>query len=264
MKTSTLLLGLSAAVAIFSLGAAWISERTASHELRKAHQESRVALQALQAGLSASESRLAHTVAMLAARDEELNAMKSRLAGLEQAAAEARRAAEAITPAPYPVRTYLGSDFIGFAWVKPANIVRDARTGRVTFDPVLVLDENFRRAVSGPGSESAPQREIIRYETVNYTCYPSPIWFVPPVYCPVPPKNESAAPPTAPTRPPDGGSPWMPAAQTAPRYTPSLSPLITTGTTIQRPIVSPARTVPPRAGAFVPSIRQTQIPSTVR
>jgi hypothetical protein len=250
--------------ALFTLGMALIIERAANQSLRLAQQENRITQETLLARLVTSETKQAHTAALLATRDEELTAMKSRVLRLEESAAEARRAAEAVSPGPYPVRAYLGSDFLGFAWVKPTNVVRDARTGRVTFDPVLVLDESFRRAVTGPASGSAQEREVIRYETVNYTYYPAPVWFVPPVYCPVPPKNEPASPPAAPTRPPVGGSPWMPVAQTAPRYAPSSPNAMAAAAVIQRPIASTTRTVPPRPSAFVPSIRQTQTPSTVR
>jgi len=85
------------------------------------------------ATLTAEKTGISDKLAALEHREKEL---RDRVDSLEEAT-------EA-PPRPYRVRTFVGRENIGEAWMVPVNVTRDTQSGRYLFEPVLVIDESAR------------------------------------------------------------------------------------------------------------------------
>jgi type II secretory pathway pseudopilin PulG len=119
-----------------------------------------------------AETRLALDAAVTEhqATTDRLTSLESTAAGLESELKEVKasaKAAEETLPRPYRVRTFLGKDSLGEAWMIPQNIKRDPASGRYVFEPVLLLDESNRNRFTVHHTNFV-QTEIL---TTDYTPY---------------------------------------------------------------------------------------------
>jgi hypothetical protein len=120
--------------------------------------------------------------------------------------------ADAQQPRPYQAPAYLGNQYLGLAWVVPRNISKNPKTGRLTFEPVLILDPRVKEAFAAPVATAAQDQEPPNYTVYNYN-HPWP-WFV---WTPLvqastnkPPRFPPAPSPGLPPRSPPVNSPWLP------------------------------------------------------
>lgn len=133
--------------------------------------------------------------------------------------AEPVPAAPIQAPKPFKVDTYLGRDSLGEAWLIPRNFTQDPETGRVSYQPVLVLDEKLKEKFTVYVQQTNYVETPVP-TTVNYNYTPPQTYYYP-VYYQVgrnranrPP--DRPRPPTGPIAPPivravgngSGGSPW--------------------------------------------------------
>src|SRR5437879_1378999 len=79
------------------------------------------------------------------------------------------------TPRPVRVRTFLGNRYVGMSWLAPSGISKDPKTGAVTYEPVLVLDETVKQSLV-VYETNVVEREVARSTTVNYN-YPWPGYY---------------------------------------------------------------------------------------
>ena len=79
------------------------------------------------------------------------------------------------TPRPVRVRTFLGNRYVGMSWLAPSGISKDPKTGAVTYEPVLVLDETVKQSLV-VYKTNVVEREVARSTTVNYN-YPWPGYY---------------------------------------------------------------------------------------
>jgi len=77
------------------------------------------------------------------------------------------------TPRPVRVRTFLGNRYVGMSWLAPSGISKNPKTGAVTYEPVLVLDETVKQSLV-VYETNVVEREVARSTTVNYN-YPWPL-----------------------------------------------------------------------------------------
>ncbi len=79
------------------------------------------------------------------------------------------------TPRPVKVRTFLDNRYVGMSWLAPSGISKDPKTGAVTYEPVLVLDETVKQSLV-VYKTNVVEREVARSTTVNYN-YPWPGYY---------------------------------------------------------------------------------------
>ena len=79
------------------------------------------------------------------------------------------------TPRPVRVRTFLGNRYVGMSWLAPSGISKDPKTGAVTYEPVVVLDETVKQSLV-VYKTNVVEREVARSTTVNYN-YPWPGYY---------------------------------------------------------------------------------------
>ncbi|MCU0771448.1 MAG: hypothetical protein MUE94_06720 [Verrucomicrobia bacterium] len=171
--------------------------------------------------LTAERARATDQLTTLAARETEL---RKRVASLESAAQT--------LPRPYRVRTFVGQDPVGEAWMVPHNVTRDAESGRYAFEPVLVIDESARRHFT-QYQTNVVEREVFRTE-IHENDYVYPFYY--------------AVAPARPGRP--GHPPGKPKPPTAPGpKDPGVSPQPDIGGRVFAP---PTSTLGSRSQVFGP------------
>jgi hypothetical protein len=234
MKTILVVISSCLAVLTACVGSAVIQARQqaeanqrAAAELREQNQE----LSAQISTLAADKARLETTLQTQAAANKTLQEQ------LEQQRPEIQTAPEPVPPPkPFRVPTYLGRELLGDAWLVPRNFAQDPETGRVSYEPVILLDEKLR------------ERFTARVYETNYVAQPVPVAdtgnYIPPnnYYYPVyyavdngrrpdrpnrPPHRPPNQPPSRPTFPavPGNNSPWG-SVFVPPRFSPPPTPSI--------------------------------------
>ena len=79
------------------------------------------------------------------------------------------------TPRPVKVRTFLDNRYVGMSWLAPSGVSKDPKTGAVTYEPVVVLDETVKQSLV-VYQTNVVEREVARSTTVNYN-YPWPGYY---------------------------------------------------------------------------------------
>lgn len=177
-----LMITVGACLALFSISLT-VLLLVGFHDYRRVGEDNR----ALQADLQDANVRLGELEKGRDSLTGELEARRSEVQDLtakltEAAAANSKTndaAALAVQPRPYQVPAFLGNDYLGLAWVVPRNLSRDPKTGRVTFEPVLLLDPGWRRAFTETATEVVEQPAAPSYAAV-YNYYSQWPWILVP------------------------------------------------------------------------------------
>jgi len=159
----------------------------------------------------------------------ELTGQRDERQRAEDERAETKEAAsktnEIAAPRPVKVRTFLGNQYVGMSWLVPSGVSKDPRTGALTYEPVLILDESLRQNLVTYRT-NVVEREVSRATTVNYNypwIYYYPVGFVIATNKAVrrdPPKTPTTPPPTA--RQPQDSRPFLSTAVRPPTDNPFL------------------------------------------
>jgi hypothetical protein len=170
MRIRTVMLGstLGAVVIVFALGLFAVVLLVENRELRSDVGVLRAELDQARVEVRASSEEREAASAELAAQRERVEGLSAALALLEGAAKEARESATVRMPVQsHRVRAYLGNQQVGMAWFVPNQLRTNAVDGRVSYEPVIVLDESVRGQV-GFTRTNVVEREVSRATTVNY------------------------------------------------------------------------------------------------
>jgi hypothetical protein len=117
---------------------------------------------------------------------ERLAAKESRLETLENELAKAKAAdagptgeagATPAVPRAHKVRAYVGTQYLGLAWLVPSPRPRAPETGQVSYEPIIVLDESLKRNLV-VHQTNVVERAVPWETTINYN-YPYPYWYYP-------------------------------------------------------------------------------------
>ena len=73
-------------------------------------------------------------------------------------------------PRPVKVRTFLGNQCVGMSWLVPSGVSKDPKSGAVTYEPILILDESVRQYLV-TWRTNVVEREVAQSTTLNYN-YP--------------------------------------------------------------------------------------------
>lgn len=115
----------------------------------------------------------ADAMTQLAAKHDELEELEESVAKSNATAPkESDDAVASTAPRTWRVRAYLGGQYLGMAWMVPTALPKDAESGRVLYEPVLVLDESLKGKFAANSADRV-EREVSRATTVNYNyAYP--------------------------------------------------------------------------------------------
>jgi len=180
MKTTNLLwticisLGVAVAAVAATLVGVFEENRNLRQEIRIAQADAQRVADELQ-GLEAEKGDL---TAELSDKRDELQKAQSELADAKETQSRTNEvAASSATPRPVKVRTYLGNQYLGMSWLIPSGVSRNPKSGAVTYEPVLVLDESLKQNLV-TYKTNVIEREVAA--TVNYN-YPWTYYYPVPV-----------------------------------------------------------------------------------
>ncbi len=180
MRTTNLLwticisLGVGVAAVAATLVGVFEENRNLRREIRIAQADAQRVADELQ-GLEAEKGDL---TAELSDKRDELQKAQSELADVKETQSRTKEvAASSATPRPIKVRTYLGNQYLGMSWLIPSGVSRDAKSGAVTYEPVLVLDDSIKQNLV-TYKTNVIEREVAT--TVNYS-YPWTYYYPVPV-----------------------------------------------------------------------------------
>jgi hypothetical protein len=107
---------------------------------------------------------------------EQVDALKSVISKPQAPASQAgskaadpdKTASEPVAaPSAYPVPVYVGKSLLGQGWVVPQNLRMNTNTQRYAYDPVVMIDEKFRRTFAYYVTNIV-EREVQTYVDNNY------------------------------------------------------------------------------------------------
>jgi hypothetical protein len=237
-----------------------------NRELRKELRVLRADLQAARTDVVQLRRETTDAAAQLAAKHDELGDLEEELARSNAANHKASGNAYGSTgPRAYRVRTYLGSRYVGMAWMVPSPLPKDAESGPVAYEPVLVLDESVKGNLE-VRTTNIVEREGSRATTVNYNYaypyyYPVVVWNGDnrPPNCDT---NQVPVQPTPPPRLPPGifnpvnSKPFLPGKPFLPREV----PVRPSGNQVRTEPVRVQASLGPNAGNLRPQMAGTVDP----
>lgn len=198
---------LAVALVLAVAAIAWLLH--SSHREHEGHTAQRRqlsnAVQALEiraAALTASNSAALHSVALAQARAAEFRALAETNAATLAALTNRAAPSNSFILKPYQVRSFVGTQYVGMAWIIPGNQRRDAKTGLISYDQIVSLPDQSRRTFTAYVTnvvEKTVPAETQLVEQNNYYDQRSydntPYWLAPPTII-VPPVD-----PMPPVRP---------------------------------------------------------------
>ncbi|HAV63020.1 MAG TPA: hypothetical protein DCY13_11725 [Verrucomicrobiales bacterium] len=164
-----------------------------------------LSMEAAVAAANARSDTLEHEIARLTAEQARLERVSLERAAAEKATVPVEKPQENTStnrpayPQSFQARTFAGDRYIGMAWVLPSNMTEDKETGQMRFEPVILLTEGARAALTQTTTNYV-DREIVRNNTLNQNwVYQQPYWYGYPIW--VFPENPQLTNPPA-SRPP--------------------------------------------------------------
>lgn len=137
------LLGIAGTVIAFLL--------TSAHREQEAHARERfqldTAVHALElrvAALTATNAAANQFAAMAQARAAEFRALAETNAAALAALTNRPASSNAFSLKPYQVRSFVGTQYVGMAWIIPSNQRRDPKTGLISYDQIVRLPDQSR------------------------------------------------------------------------------------------------------------------------
>lgn len=192
-----------------------------AHRERENHSRERLqlsnAVRALElrvAALTESNSAALQTAAMAQARAAEFRALAETNAATLAALTNRAAPSNSFILKPYQVRSFVGTQYVGMAWIIPGNQRRDAKTGLISYDQIVSLPDQSRRTFTAYVTnvvEKTVPAETQLVEQNNYYDQRSydntPYWLAPPTII-VPPVDPM--PPVRPIPPIRPAQPFNP------------------------------------------------------
>ena len=180
MKTKSLLALIGVSVIILSSALVLIAAVVVldNRELRREVRTLRMDLQQARADVSQLHAEATDAAAQMAAKHDRLQQLEEEVARPKAADVKAPdEAGAAAAPRAYRVRTYLGKQYLGMGWLVPSVLPKNGESGKVAYEPVLVLDESLKRNFV-VHQTNVVEREGSRETTINYNYpYPSAYWY---------------------------------------------------------------------------------------
>jgi hypothetical protein len=252
MRTGTLLLGslfgaigLALAASLFG-GVMFFEQRQLQSDQQSLRTELEQARTQAREWTEERETMNAELVGQRA-RVEELS---SEVMSLREATAGAEQEMVRLPVQSHRVRAYLGNQQVGMGWLVPHQMRTNKIDGRVSYEPVIVLDESVRQRVAGARTEPVePEPQRPTSVTYNYQNYAGswPVWWV----RPAPGKPIQPSPPSTPSpQPPREQSPFLSRQIWHPQNVPGRpgGEWIMGGTAPTRPLPAPVN--PGRSSPF--------------
>lgn len=85
-------------------------------------------------------------------------------------------------PQSFQARTFAGDKYIGISWVIPSNVTVDQETGQTRFEPVILLGDQARNAITQTKTNTV-DREVVNHNTLQQSYYyQQPYWYGYPVW----------------------------------------------------------------------------------
>jgi hypothetical protein len=207
MKTLLSISSVCFAVACVAAGVVLIGTLHAKRELREANLKMKAELSDAQTKADTLLAEKQEIARQLGVFRELAESLQSRIADLETAnAAEAEAAGKMPVVTPYQAQAYLGKSPLGWVWIIPQNLRKDTNTQRYVYEPVVWLDEGFRKQFVTHHT-NVVEREVETRNYINTTYYPEPVYYL---SSPVLPTHPIHRPPGITNRPPVSTLPPMP------------------------------------------------------
>ncbi len=137
------LLGIAGTVIAFLL--------TSAHREQEAHASERLqldaavhALELRVAALTATNAAANQLAATAQARAAEFRAVAETNAAALAALTNRPASSNAFSLKPYQVRSFVGTQYVGMAWIIPSNQRRDPKTGLISYDQIVSLPDRSR------------------------------------------------------------------------------------------------------------------------
>lgn len=164
------------------------------------------------AALTASNSAALQMASAAETRANGFRAMAETNAAALAALTNRTASSNAFGLKPYQVRSFVGTQYVGMAWIIPGNQRRDPKTGLISYDQVVSLPDQSRRTLTAYVTnvvEKPVATEPQLVEQNNYYDQRSydnrPWWYLPPTVVRPPSR------PWPPAEPAPPAQPWRPA-----------------------------------------------------
>jgi hypothetical protein len=203
MKRALIILGACLILLCVAGSAGLIGAFHSYRDLRDANRKMETDLRASQTTtdtLLAEKQEMARQLSVLRELTESL---QSRIADNETAGvSEAASEGKIPVVSPYQAQAYLGKKSLGWVWIIPQNLRKDTNTQRYVYEPVVWLDEGFRKQFVTHHT-NVVEREVESRNYVNTAYYPEPYLYGGYYYpsYPIPRPPASNCPPVWPSHP---------------------------------------------------------------
>jgi hypothetical protein len=137
------LLGIAGTVIVFLLTSAQREQAAHSRDRLQLNDAIR-ALELQVAALSATNAAANQLAAMAQTRAAEFRALAETNAAALAALTNRPPSSNAFSLKPYQVRSFVGTQYVGMAWVIPSNRRRDPKTGLIGYDQIVSLPDQSR------------------------------------------------------------------------------------------------------------------------
>lgn len=221
MKTTKLLwtLCISLTVAMTFIATAMVGVFQENRDLRREMQSSRADLERVSGDLGTEKSRKDELAAQLEQKCGELQQAERDLADAREPVSRPNDSGGAV-PRPVKIRTFLGNQYVGMGWLVSSGASKDPKTGLVTYEPILFLDETAKQNLVNYKT-NVVEREVARATTVNYN-YPWTYYY--PVFVPVGTNRAGRCNPPQSSPPPTSVSPPLQPQESKPFLSTTFQP----------------------------------------
>ena len=169
MKTTNLLwiLCLSLSASLAAVTATMLRVLDENRNLRREIHTARADLDRVGDEVKALEEAKGNLTDELADQRDELDQAENELADAKEINSKTN---EVAAPRPAKVRTFSGKQYLGMSWLVPTGVTKDTRSGMITYEPVLFLDDTVKQNLV-TYQANVVERDVPPSTTVNYN-YP--------------------------------------------------------------------------------------------
>jgi len=207
MKAALIILGSCLVILCVASGIVFIEAFQSKRNLRAAGQKMEAELRVAQAKASSVVAEKQEMERQLQVFRELTENLQSQITDLPTGnSSEPVSAGKPPVVAPYQAQAYLGKTPIGWVWIIPQNLRMDTNAQRYVYEPVVWLDEGFRKQFVTHHTNIV-EREVEPRTYVNTAYYPEPYlygyYYYPSYPNSRPPIGSNSPPgwPSHPTRP---------------------------------------------------------------
>jgi len=220
MNKSVALSGFAIVLAVIAIAFLLVSAQREREQQSRERQQLNETIQGLQlqvAALTASNAAARQLISAAETRANGFRALAETNAAALAALTNRTASSNAFSLKPYQVRSFVGTQYVGMAWIIPSNQRRDPKTGRLSSDQVVSLPDTTRGAFTAYVTNLVEQPVAAEPQYVEQNNYydqrsyaNTPGWYYPPTIVPPPAWPARPADPATPARP------WPPAQPSAP------------------------------------------------